>query len=72
MIHKAAIWILGEVGFAVEHGGVLKRLADFGACVDFSTQRVYFPCNFVEAFLKNSERFEWENSDFISAIVFPL
>ncbi|MGQ9462206.1 MAG: trimethylamine methyltransferase family protein [Candidatus Fervidibacter sp.] len=61
-LHETALRILEEVGVVVENESVLKRLAEFGALVDFPCRRVFFKREFVEEFLENSERFDWENA----------
>ncbi|MFN4179314.1 MAG: trimethylamine methyltransferase family protein [Armatimonadota bacterium] len=63
MLHEAALRILSEIGVAVENEDVLTKLADFGAIVDRSKQRVYFSPKFVEDFLASSERFDWDNAE---------
>lgn len=63
MLHATMLRILDEIGVAVENEDVLERLADFGARVDRSKQRVYFAPDFVEEFLASSERFDWDGSE---------
>ncbi|MCS7187736.1 MAG: trimethylamine methyltransferase family protein [Armatimonadetes bacterium] len=63
MLHSAALRILNEVGVAVENEDVLTKLADFGARVDRTRQRVYFSPDFVEVFLASSERFDWDKAE---------
>ncbi|MCX7643577.1 MAG: trimethylamine methyltransferase family protein, partial [Armatimonadetes bacterium] len=63
MLHWTALRILDEVGVAVENEDVLTKLADFGARVDRTRQRVYFSPDFVEGFLASSERFDWDKAE---------
>lgn len=59
-VHRTMLRICDEVGFLVESDAILDRLAAFGARVDKAEQRAFFAPCFVEGFIANSERFDWE------------
>ncbi len=62
-LHRSALRLLSEVGVAVENEGVLSRLAEAGANVDRERQRVFFSPDWVEAFLADSEQFDWAKAE---------
>ncbi len=61
-IHRNMLRILAEVGMLVESPDLLDALADFGGTVDWTTQTVRFSPAFVERFLAESERFDWNHA----------
>ncbi|MCS7220835.1 MAG: trimethylamine methyltransferase family protein [Anaerolineae bacterium] len=61
-IHRNVLRILAEVGMLVESPDLLGALADFGGTVDRATQTVRFSPAFVERFLAESERFDWDQA----------
>ena len=61
LIHRSALRILAKMGMEVQHHGLLEALAGFGLPVDFAAQRVRFPAAWVERFLAEAEKFDWEN-----------
>lgn len=60
-IHRASLSILDEVGVLVESEAVRRRLAEFGGKVDEEKGIVRFSPDFVERFIAESEKFDWEN-----------
>jgi len=60
LIHRSALRILDEVGLAVENQRILQVLADFGLPVDFDGERVRFPPPFVERFISEAEKVDWD------------
>jgi len=61
LIHRAMLEILDKVGVVVESEEMLARIADFGGRVDGSGMRAAFSPDFVEGFIADSERFDWES-----------
>ncbi|MBN1810038.1 MAG: trimethylamine methyltransferase family protein [Planctomycetes bacterium] len=61
MIHGAALRILSETGISVENESLLQKLADVGAKVDRETTTVCFAPEFIERFIDESNKFDWEN-----------
>ncbi|HUT36926.1 MAG TPA: trimethylamine methyltransferase family protein [Planctomycetota bacterium] len=59
-IHRTMLRICDEVGFRVESDAILERLAAFDARVDKAARRAFFAPGFVEHFIANSDRFDWE------------
>ena len=62
-IHRTMLRIVDELGFVVENEAMLGRLAAFGGRVDGDAMRVRFAPSFVEKFIADSERFDWESVD---------
>ncbi len=62
-IHRTTLRICDEVGFLVESEAILERLAAFGARVDKGARRAFFAPGFVEQFIANSDRFDWEKAE---------
>ena len=62
LIHQSALRTLEEMGMEVQNHCLLKALADSGLPVDFSDQRVRFPHRFVERFIAEAEKHDWENA----------
>ena len=61
MIHAAVLRVLSEVGVRIENETMLARLADAGGEVDMGEMNVTFSPDFVEGFIAESEKFDWEN-----------
>ncbi len=61
-IHHNVLRILAEVGMLIENPDLLGALADFGGFVDHEAQMVRFSPAFVERFLAESERFDWDHA----------
>ncbi len=55
LIHTHAMKMLSEIGGVVENKTVLEKLHEYGAKVDFPSQRVYFSNDFMEKFIAESE-----------------
>ncbi len=62
-LHQSALRLLSEVGVAVENDQVLTRLAEAGAKVNREQQRAFFPPEWVERFLADSEPFDWSAAE---------
>lgn len=60
-IHRAMLRILSEVGVKVESNLVVERLLACGGEVADNGERVKFPPHFIERFVDESERYDWEN-----------
>ncbi|MCM8759031.1 MAG: trimethylamine methyltransferase family protein [Candidatus Omnitrophica bacterium] len=61
LIHSTMLKILEEIGFFVDNQEILKKLEEIGARVDYDKKRVYFSPKFVENFIDESEKVDWEN-----------
>ena len=59
LIHQTALRVLDEVGLIVESEPILRRLADRGGRIDLDSRRVSFPTDWTEAFIAESEEFDW-------------
>jgi len=59
LIHQTALRVLDEVGVIVESEPILRRLADRGGRIDLDSMRVSFPTDWTEAFIAESEEFDW-------------
>lgn len=59
-IHKAILRIVSEVGLRVENDEMVARLSDYGAHVSDDRQTVTFAPEFIEQFIAQSEKFDWE------------
>lgn len=61
LIHMTMLRILDEVGLIVEDDEVICKLEEFGAKVDRNAMKVSFSPQFVEQFIAESEKFDWES-----------
>ena len=60
-LHKAMLRILGKVGVRIENEKILSRLADYGGCkIDIPSMMVFFADEYVERFIAESERIDWD------------
>ncbi len=55
LVHSSALKVLSEVGAIVQSEVLLKKLAEYGAVVDFQNERVHFPQTLMERFIAESE-----------------
>lgn len=62
LIHQGALRILDRGGMEIQNRRLLEVLADFGLRVDFESERVRFPSRFVERFIGEAEKHDWENA----------
>jgi len=62
LIHCTMLRIMDEVGLIVESQKILERLADIGGRIDPAAMRITFPPDSIEAFIAESEKFDWEAS----------
>ena len=53
--------ILAEVGVHVQSRRMLDRLAEFGGRVDYSSMRVTFSRDFIDRFVAESDKLDWNN-----------
>ena len=60
-IHRNMLRILSEMGMIIQNRALLDRIADAGLEVDFEAERVRFPHQFVEAFLSEAEKYDWDH-----------
>jgi trimethylamine--corrinoid protein Co-methyltransferase len=60
LIHRGALRILSEMGMEIQNRGLLEACAAAGLPVDFDSQRVRFPGSYVEQFICDAEKFNWE------------
>ncbi len=60
-IHHSALRILEEMGMEICHPALLGRLAEIGLPVDREAQRVRFPSSWVESWIAEAEKCDWEN-----------
>lgn len=59
-IHRNMLRIVSEVGMRIESGPLLDRLADFGGTVDRGSSTVRFSSRFIEGFIADSHKVNWE------------
>lgn len=59
-IHHSAQRILSEMGMEIQNEALLARLAEAGCTVDRSKDRVTFPEKFVETYLTQARKHDWE------------
>jgi trimethylamine--corrinoid protein Co-methyltransferase len=57
----ATFGILERTGLLVENAEILARLADFGAIIDRESSRVRFKRPFLESFVNESDKADWEH-----------
>lgn len=62
-IHGAMLRLCDEVGLLVESPAILERLAAAGARIDRRAQRAFLSPDFVERFLRESDRFDWDAAE---------
>jgi trimethylamine--corrinoid protein Co-methyltransferase len=62
LIHQGALHILDEMGMQVENRCLLRRLADAGLEVDLQDERVRFPRHYVEQFIAEADKQDWEGA----------
>jgi len=60
-VHRSALRVLHEVGVKVESETLLSLLGDYGGEVGPDEQRVRFPSAFVEQFIADSDKYDWES-----------
>ncbi|MCS7254787.1 MAG: trimethylamine methyltransferase family protein [Armatimonadetes bacterium] len=61
LVHLTMLRILDEVGLIVEDEDVIDKLGEFGGRVDRDRMKVSFSAQFVEQFIAESQRFDWES-----------
>jgi trimethylamine--corrinoid protein Co-methyltransferase len=61
LIHNAILRILSEVGVCIENEGMLDKIAGAGGQVDKDKMVVRFAPEFVERFIEESDKFDWES-----------
>jgi len=59
-IHRNMLRIVSEVGMKIESDPMLEKLAEFGGAVDRAESIVRFSPEFVEAFIADSTRVDWD------------
>jgi trimethylamine--corrinoid protein Co-methyltransferase len=62
LIHRGALRILSEMGMQVENRRLLRLLAGAGASVDLDGERVRFPAPYVERFIADADKHNWEHA----------
>jgi trimethylamine--corrinoid protein Co-methyltransferase len=62
LIHSGALRILTEMGMEIQNHRLLEACASAGLPVDFDSQRVRFPSAYVEQFIAEAEKFNWEKA----------
>jgi trimethylamine--corrinoid protein Co-methyltransferase len=62
ILHRAALAILADIGMEIQNDALLAALADSGLPVDFAAERVRFPATYVERFIADAEKHDWENA----------
>jgi len=62
-IHRTMLRLCDEVGLLVESPAILERLAAAGARVDKQAQRACLAPEFVERFISESDRFDWDAAE---------
>ena len=60
-IHNAAMRILAEMGMEIQNKNLLNLLDKSGMVVDFSKYKVIFPKKFVEDYINQALKQDWEN-----------
>ncbi len=61
-IHQSALRILDEMGMEIHNADLLSILAEAGLPVDREIFRVRFPAAWVENWIADSDKFDWENA----------
>jgi trimethylamine---corrinoid protein Co-methyltransferase len=61
MLHYSALRILGEMGMEIQNEDLLERFAEAGYPVNRLEDRVFFPKKFVEAYLSQAVKHDWEH-----------
>jgi len=61
LIHGAILRILSEVGVCIENETILSRLGEAGAEIDMGEMNAKFSPAFVEGFIAESDKFDWDN-----------
>ncbi|MEW6354810.1 MAG: trimethylamine methyltransferase family protein [Planctomycetota bacterium] len=59
-IHRNMLRIVSEVGMKIESGPMLDRMAEYGGIVDKAASIVRFSPEFVEAFIADSDKVDWD------------
>ena len=62
LIHQSTLRILAQVGMEIQNQRLLEVLADSGLPVDFQAQRVCFPPHFVERYIAEADKYDWETA----------
>jgi len=62
LIQDSALHILSEMGMEIQSQRLLKVMAEAGLPVNFQTERVWFPIPFMEDFIAQAEKHDWETS----------
>lgn len=60
-IHHGALRIMAEMGMEIQNEALLHVLAETGLPVDIHTQRVRFPSAFVERFIADAGKYDWDS-----------
>ncbi len=60
-VHTNVLRILETVGMEIQNHGLLRPLADAGLPVDFAGNRVRFPRDYVEGFIRAAEPYDWDH-----------
>jgi trimethylamine:corrinoid methyltransferase-like protein len=63
LIHAGALRILNEMGIEIQNRKLLEACASANLPVDFDSQRVRFPPAYVEHFLAEVEKFDWDTAN---------
>jgi trimethylamine--corrinoid protein Co-methyltransferase len=61
LIHHNALRILAEMGMEIQNQVLLKDLEPYGLVVDYDQERVRFPQKFVEKFIQDADKYNWES-----------
>ena len=61
LIHNSALEILERMGMQIQNRHLLQLLAERGAQVDYDTERVTFSKAFVERFIADAPKYDWEH-----------
>ena len=60
LIHQGALTILERMGMEIQNRTLLEGLEVRGADVDYASERVTFPKAFVERFIADAPKHDWE------------
>jgi trimethylamine--corrinoid protein Co-methyltransferase len=62
-VHRGALRILDEMGMEVQNEQLLRALREAGLPVDLDAQRVRFPSRFVEAYIGDVPKVDWDAAE---------
>lgn len=62
LIYHSSLRILEEMGMEIQNPDLLRKFAKADLPVDYGAERVRFPVRFVESFIAESQKHDWEQA----------